>query len=349
MDRQASRGLPGTADAILAAAAGKGMDLRDLAALAAEIQSRATPPPDPGDPDPAFEDRAVRLETTFQGAGVLSGDLTPECTALVDTVLEALSAPQGAEDTRTHEQRYHDGLAEAMRRLLAAGLLPERAGQPAKAVAHISLADLMVLDGDSALQEKWTERVRAQWAGHRAAASVAGGDGAAWLDGDAAEGFACDASVTPVVFGDVNPAVLDDLVRLCVEFARYSHGHRAPGGSAGADGSGDPPRPPAAAPRPPPRTRPPGPGFPGPGFPGLVFPGGPGAADHREGGGAGLGSGRAGLVLAAGAARGPAGRAEPAAGRRVRRQRPGRDPERGQGPGHALSMGGRLPSACCGV
>jgi hypothetical protein len=28
---------------------------------------------------------------------------------------------------------------------------------------------------------------------------VAGSDGAAWLDGDAAEGFACDASITPVV------------------------------------------------------------------------------------------------------------------------------------------------------
>ncbi|MGD0061863.1 MAG: DUF222 domain-containing protein, partial [Streptosporangiaceae bacterium] len=97
--------LPGdcrdTADEILAAAAGQGMDLRDLAALAAEIQSRATPPPDPDDPDPAFEDRAVRLETTFEGAGVFTGNLSPECTALVGTVLDALSAPQGAEDTRT--------------------------------------------------------------------------------------------------------------------------------------------------------------------------------------------------------------------------------------------------------
>ena len=36
-------------------------------------------------------------------------------------------------------------LAEAMRRLTAAGLLPERAGQPVKAWAHISLADLMLL------------------------------------------------------------------------------------------------------------------------------------------------------------------------------------------------------------
>ena len=37
--------------------------------------------------------------------------------AVVDAVLDALSAPAGAEDTRTREQRYHDALQEAMRRL----------------------------------------------------------------------------------------------------------------------------------------------------------------------------------------------------------------------------------------
>ena len=55
-----------------------------------------------------------------------------------------------------------------MRRLVAAGLLPERAGQPVKVWAHISLADLLRLDGSSALQEEWTAQVRAQWAAHRA-------------------------------------------------------------------------------------------------------------------------------------------------------------------------------------
>src|ERR1017187_4760157 len=217
-----------TADAILVAAAGRGMDLRDLATLAAEIQSRACPAPGDEDPGKAFEDRAVRLETTFQGAGFFTGDLTPECTALVGTVLEALSAPRGAEDTRSHAQRYHDALEEAMHRLVSAGLLPERAGQPARVWAHISLADLMVLDANSKLQEQWIERVRGEWAGHRAAASVAGSDGAAWLDGDAAEAFGCDASISPVVFGEVNPAVLDDLVRLCLQLARYRHGHGSP-------------------------------------------------------------------------------------------------------------------------
>jgi hypothetical protein len=70
-----------------------------------------------------------------------------------------------------------------MRRLTAAGLLPERAGQPVKVWAHISLADLLRLDGSSALQEEWTSQVRARWAGHRAAASEGGGDTGAWLDG----------------------------------------------------------------------------------------------------------------------------------------------------------------------
>jgi hypothetical protein len=55
------------------------------------------------------------METTFRGAGVLAGDLTPECAALVGAVLDALAAPRGAEDTRTRAQRYHDALAEAMR------------------------------------------------------------------------------------------------------------------------------------------------------------------------------------------------------------------------------------------
>ena len=67
--------------------------------------------------DEAFEDRSVRLEATFDGAGVLNGDLTPDCAAVVGAVLDALSAPAGAEDTRTHAQRCHDALQEAMRRL----------------------------------------------------------------------------------------------------------------------------------------------------------------------------------------------------------------------------------------
>jgi len=104
-----------------------------------------------------------------------------------------------------------------MRRLVAANLLPERAGQPVKVWAHISLADLLRLDGSSALQEEWTAQVRAAWAARRAAASETGSDGGAWLDGDAAAGIACDAAMAPIVTGDVNADALEDLVRLCVE------------------------------------------------------------------------------------------------------------------------------------
>jgi Domain of unknown function (DUF222) len=103
------------ADAILVGAATAGMDLRDLTALAAEIYARSLPGAPDRDGDGAFEDRSVRLETTFDGAGVLGGDLTPECAAVVGAVLDALSAPAGAEDIRTRAQRYHDGLHEAMR------------------------------------------------------------------------------------------------------------------------------------------------------------------------------------------------------------------------------------------
>jgi hypothetical protein len=221
------------ADEILAAAALAGLDLRDITALAAEMYEKSRPADsdDDGDPDRPFTDRSVRLETTFQGAGVLTGDLTPECAAMVTTVLDALSAPAGADDTRTHEQRLHDGLAEAMRRLIAADLVPERAGQPVRAWAHITLADLIVMDADSALQKEWIARVRARWAGARAAASVDGGDGAVWLDGDAADAFACDASITPIVIGEVNHGALPDLVRLCQELGGHGQGRCGPDGT----------------------------------------------------------------------------------------------------------------------
>ena len=231
-------------DELLIAAATAGLDLRDLGAMFAEMYERARSELPDEDPDGPLEDRALRLVTTFQGAGVLNGDLTPECAAAVAAVLDALSAPAGAEDTRTRDQRYHDALQEAMRRLIAANLLPERAGQPVKIWAHISLADLLRLNGSSALQDEWTAQVRAQWAAHRAAASEGGSDGGAWLDGDAAEAIACDAAMAPIVTGDVNAAALEDLVRLCTELGKLRHRDGdAAGARAGADTGPDTARP----------------------------------------------------------------------------------------------------------
>ena len=110
----------------------------------------------------------------------------------------------------------------------------------------------MMLEGSSALLEEWTARVRAQWAGHRAGASAGGGDGGAWLDGDAAAAMACDAAMAPIVTGEVNPAAFEDLVRLCVQLDRLRrHPRTGPdgpgpgpgpgpggGGGTGADGTG---------------------------------------------------------------------------------------------------------------
>ena len=217
------------ADEILLTAARSGLGLRDLAELAGEIYARSPHAPDGGDgdggQDEAFEDRAVRLETTFGGAGMLSGDLTPQCAEVVRAVLDALSAPADADDSRSQAQRYHDALEEAMRRLAASDLLPQRAGQPVKAWVHMSLAELLAMDGSSALQEEWTAHVRAVWAAHREGASVDGGESGAWLDGNAAAAVACDATMAPFVTGDVNPAALDDLVRLCVQLHKLRNGN----------------------------------------------------------------------------------------------------------------------------
>jgi Domain of unknown function (DUF222) len=104
------------AEEILVAAARVGADLRALAAIAAEIRYRTTPP-DPQDEDDRHLGRALSLDTTFEGAGVIRGDLSPQCAAMVTAVLDALSAPRGREDLRTHPQRYHDAHEEAMRPL----------------------------------------------------------------------------------------------------------------------------------------------------------------------------------------------------------------------------------------
>jgi hypothetical protein len=246
-----------TADEILVAAARAGARKEDLAALAAEIYARSLPADD-GDPDPDFEDRRLRVETTFQGAGVISGDLTPDCAAVVTAVLEALSAPAGAEDTRTREQRYHDALQDAMRRLVASGLLPERAGQPVRVWAHVTLAELRDLDDGSVVQQEWIGEMAVRWAARRAAASQTGSDGAAWLNGKPARAVACDATLIPVVTGGIDPGALDDLVTLCLQYAghgsRCGPGHEAPRSGPAPAGQVDDPDP--ASRTGPPRDRP---------------------------------------------------------------------------------------------
>ena len=219
----------GEAEEIVVAAARAGVDLRGLAAICAEIRSRIARP-DPDNDNDARLDRGVSVETTLDGAGVIRGELTPECAAMVQAVLDALSAPQGGGDLRTRPQRYHDALGEAMRRLLSSDLLPKRAGQPVKALVHIYFADLCHMDAGSALQDTWIAGYRARWAAQRAAASVSTGDGGAWLEGEKARAIACDAMLIPVVIGDVDAGAVEELIALCVRFHQIRTGTSGPAG-----------------------------------------------------------------------------------------------------------------------
>jgi hypothetical protein len=226
------------AEEILVAAVRSGVNLRGLAEICAEIRVRTAEADPDGDRDPGL-DRGLSLHTTLDGAGVVHGDLTPECTAMVQAVLDALSAPQGGGDLRTRPQRYHDALAEAMKRMLASDLLPQRAGQPVKALVHIYFAELRERDQDGILQDKWIAEYRARWAAHRAANSVSTGDGGAWLEGDAAREVACDAMIIPVVTGDIDPAAVDELIDLCVRYHQLRT-QTAPQGHDAAEPAGTP-------------------------------------------------------------------------------------------------------------
>ncbi|HEX6525075.1 MAG TPA: DUF222 domain-containing protein [Streptosporangiaceae bacterium] len=187
------------ADAILVAAARRGADLEGLARIAAEILARTAPP---DDDKGQLADRSLRLHLTFDGAGVLGGELSPDCAVIVKTVLDAFAAAHDQDDTRSHQERYHDALQQAMKLLLSADVLPRKGGKPVTALVHISLADLMARDTGSALQEQWIARTRALWAAERGGASVVAGDGGAWLEGPAAAAAACDAMLVPIVTGD---------------------------------------------------------------------------------------------------------------------------------------------------
>jgi hypothetical protein len=140
------------ADQIMVAAAKAGADIEGLARIAAELLALLAPP----DTDPETgPDRSLRLETTFDGAAILHGDLSPRCAAVVKTVLDALAVRNDSGDTRSPGERYHDALEDAMTRLLAAGTLPPRRGKPLTALVHINLADLIARDRDSVLEQAW--------------------------------------------------------------------------------------------------------------------------------------------------------------------------------------------------
>ena len=143
------------ADRILVEGAGRGLGLADLGDLAEDMLSRLAPPDTDQDDDARFRDRWFRVTRLFQGCGRPDGDLTPECLAAVQEVLDTLGKKAGPEDDRTVDQRRHDALEEAMRLLLASGCLPERAGQAAQVQLHLTLDDLLDLPGAPDAAAAW--------------------------------------------------------------------------------------------------------------------------------------------------------------------------------------------------
>jgi hypothetical protein len=105
-------------DRILLEAAVAGASLDDLATIAAcAIENWRRQQPVPDNPDDTFDDRYVQAGTTFGGAAVVRGNLTPECATAVRAVLEALGKKAGPEDDRTEGKRFHDALQLACVRL----------------------------------------------------------------------------------------------------------------------------------------------------------------------------------------------------------------------------------------
>jgi hypothetical protein len=117
----------------------------------------------------------------------------------------------------------HVGAEDARRSRVRQGL-PERIEDPAAvAVLAAILRDTSASPPPPCRTRAFSKEFQSVRLRVSRSMSVGGSDGAAWLEGDAARAFACDASIIPVVLGDVNYAVLDDLVWLCAELARLNH------------------------------------------------------------------------------------------------------------------------------
>jgi len=238
------------ADRLLVQAAADGADVADLGRLAEAIYQRTRGPDEDG--EDGFGERNFHLGITFSGAGRAQGDLTAGCAAALSAVLDALGKKAGPEDTRTAAQRRHDALEDACRRLIAAGPLPARGGQPTQVQVHLGLAELRDLPGAAAAERAW---VTARTGGRGRGQGRPG-----WLTGPEAQAAVCDATIVPVVTGHIDWTALG---RLTGAFLA-AHGPAHPGlpGSGpahpGLPGSG-----PAH----------PGPAHPGPAHPSL--PGSP--------------------------------------------------------------------------
>jgi len=202
---------------ILTRAAVSGASLADLEAILARAEAlwRAG---HPDADDDRFEDRYVQVGSTVDGAGTLRGDLTPECTAAVQAVLEALGKRAGPEDNRSEGQRFHDALQLGCELLIRAKMVPDRAGADTHVAVHIPFAWMAAQDEAAPVIERWLAD------GLGRPGSLAGKD---------ADAAACDALTYPVVTGHADMTVIDKIIGFVL--GAYSHS-----GGAAEDADGDP-------------------------------------------------------------------------------------------------------------
>ena len=209
------------ADEILLDAARAGLDLRpDIAKLAEAIfEAVRGQRPDVDPEDDGFADRGVRMGTTIGGAGKMTGDLSATCAALLEQVFATFGKSMGGDDLRNPGQRNHDALETALRLSLGVPGIPDSGGTKTRAQAVISLAELLRMDGASALQDAWL-------------AAKAGEPG--WFFGPAAQAAACSAQLTPVVTGTPDWDVLAEMADVFLEVHGIGeHGQRCCGCTCG--------------------------------------------------------------------------------------------------------------------
>jgi Domain of unknown function (DUF222) len=199
-------------DQILVDAAVAGASLNDLAAIAAyAVEQWRSQHPDPD--EDGFDDRYVAVGTTFGGAGIIRGNLTPECAAAVQAVLEALGKNHSRDDYRSEGQRFHDALQLGCELLIRARMVPDRAGADTQVITHIPLYWLRQADRGSAIEQAWIN---------------AGLGEPGYLTGKDAEAAACDALTVPVVTGHADMQVIDQIIELTLSACHHHTEHVKP-------------------------------------------------------------------------------------------------------------------------
>jgi hypothetical protein len=212
--------LRATTDKVLAGAAAGGATREDLAVIAAAAFEKWRSQQPDADGDGGFDDRYLAVGTTFGGAGIIRGDLTPECAAAVQAVLESLGKRHGPEDMRSEAQRFHDALQLGCELLIRAKMIPDRAGADTRVEVHIPISQLRQMPGASALEQAWLS-------------ARLGEPG--YLTGKDAEAAACDALTVPVVTGHADMTIIDQIIDL----ALTAYHHRPGAKTTDSDASGD--------------------------------------------------------------------------------------------------------------